>query len=257
MDNILVEERADDRVAIITLDRPDVRNALNNATLSEIAGTLERLAADDQCRAVVLTGGPEVFAAGADLKEMASKDMIGILHDERPALWRRIAVFPKPMIAAVNGDALGGGCELAMHADIIVAGDTAQFGQPEINLGILPGAGGTQRLVRAVGKSLAMKMVLSGLFIDAETAQASGLVADVYPAAETVEQAVKLARRIARKSPVALELAKQAVLKSYEMTLTEGLDYERKAFTILAGTDDRAEGIAAFFEKRDADFKGR
>ena len=257
MKNIKIEQHASDRVAVVTIDRAKVRNALDNATLLEIAATLEKFAVDDNIRAVVITGGEQVFAAGADLQEMASLDMVGVLHDERPKIWRRIAGFPKPLIAAVNGYALGGGCELAMHADIIIAGDDAQFGQPEINLGIIPGAGGTQRLVRSVGKSLAMKMVLSGLFIDAETALAAGLVAEVCPPTETLERAVKLATRIATKSPLALELAKQAILKSFETPLSDGLDVERKAFTILAGTEDRAEGIAAFLEKRDPEFKGK
>ena len=256
MKNITTEVHGEDRVMVITIDRPKVRNALDNATLIEIAETLENVARDDKFRAVVVTGGNEVFAAGADLKEMAALDMIGVLHDERPKIWKRIAAFPKPLIAAVNGYALGGGCELAMHADIVIAGDSAQFGQPEINLGIIPGAGGTQRLTRAVGKSLAMKMILSGLFIDAEAAVAAGLAAETCPAAETIERALKLARRIASKSPIALELAKQAVLQAFETPLADGLDYERKAFTIIAGTQDRAEGIAAFLEKRDADFKG-
>lgn len=257
MENIKVEERTQDRVVVITLDRPKVRNALNRAMLTEIAETLEAVAANDTFRVVVLTGGEEVFAAGADLKEMADLDMVGVMHDPRSKLWRRITAFPKPMIAAVNGYALGGGCELAMQADIVIAGEDAQFGQPEINLGIIPGAGGTQRLVRAVGKSLAMKMILSGLFIDAETAVASGLAAEVVPPAETLERALKLARRIATKSPLALEMAKQSVLSAFETPLADGLEYERKAFIILAGTQDRAEGIAAFLEKRDPDFKGK
>lgn len=257
MENIKIEERVDDRVMVITIDRPKVRNALNNATLGEIAETLEAVAAGDTYRAVVITGGPDVFAAGADLKEMASLDTVGVLNDVRQFIWRRIAAFPMPLIAAVNGYALGGGCELAMHADIVIAGDTAQFGQPEINLGIMPGAGGTQRLTRAVGKSLAMKLILSGLFIGAEEAVASGLAAESCPADETIERAVKLARRIATKAPIALALAKQAVLKAHELSLSDGLDAERKAFTILAATQDRQEGIAAFLEKRDPIFEGK
>ena len=257
MKNIKIDERADDRVVVVTIDRPKVRNALDNATLEEIALTLERVAADDRFRAVVVTGGAEVFAAGADLKEMSSLDVVGVLNDVRPTIWRRIAAFPKPLIAAVNGYALGGGCELAMHADIVIAGDTAQFGQPEINLGFIPGAGGTQRLTRAVGKSLAMKMILSGLFIGAEEAVAAGLATEACPAGETIERAVKLAKRIATKAPIALALAKQSVLKAHESSLADGLDFERKAFTILAATEDRQEGIAAFLEKRDPDFKGK
>ena len=257
MANIKSEIHGEDRIAVITLDRPKVRNALDNATLAEINAVLDGFAADDDVRAVVITGGDDVFAAGADLNEMAALDAIGVLNDVRPLLWRRIAAFPMPLIAAVNGYALGGGCELALHADIVIAGDSAQFGQPEINLGIIPGAGGTQRLTRAVGKSLAMKMILSGLFIDAETAVASGLAAEAVPAAETIARASKLAKRIASKAPIALQLAKQSVLKAHEMSLAEGLDAERKAFTILAATDDRREGIAAFLEKRDPVFRGK
>jgi enoyl-CoA hydratase len=257
MDNIKLETRAEDRIALITLDRPKLRNALDNATLREIGDVLENISADETVNAVVLTGGPDVFAAGADLKEMSALDAVGVLSDVRPSLWRRIAVFPKPLIAAVNGYALGGGCELAMHADIVLAGDTAQFGQPEINLGIIPGAGGTQRLTRAVGKSLAMKMILSGLFVGADEAVSAGLAAECCPAEETIERAIKLAERIATKAPIALALAKQSVLKAHELSLAEGLDAERKAFTILAATEDRREGIAAFLEKRDPKFKGK
>ena len=248
---------AQDGVATLTLNRPEARNALNNALLSEVTTALEAAAADDAVRVAIITGGPKVFAAGADIKEMAALDMVGVMNDPRPGYWRRIAAFPKPLIAAVNGYALGGGCELMMHADIVVAGEDAQFGQPEINLGIIPGAGGTQRLLRTVGKALAMKMVLAGEFIDAPTALRAGLVAEVVPPDQVLTRAGELAVKIAAKGPIAVCLAKEALLKAYETTLESGLAFERKAFTLLAGTEDRREGIAAFMEKRTPEFKGR
>lgn len=244
-------------VQLIRLNRPQARNALTSALLEELATALEVIAADDSIGAVVITGGDKVFAAGADLKEMAALDAVGVLNDSRPAIWRRIYQFPKPLIAAVNGFALGGGCELAMHADIIIAGETAQFGQPEINLGIIPGAGGTQRLIRAVGKSLAMKLVLSGEFIDAAEAKQAGLVAEVTVPEVTIERALKLAKTIAKKPPLAVKQAKEVLLKAFETDLEAGLLYERKAFTVLAATEDRNEGINAFLEKRKPHYTGR
>lgn len=257
MSILKIDERPDVGIAVVTLNRPDVRNALNTAILEKMATALAHFAIDDAIRAVVITGGNEVFAAGADVKEMAKLDPVGIHLDARPGFWRAIAEFPKPLIAAVNGYALGGGCELALHADIIIAGEDAQFGLPEINLGIIPGAGGTQRLTRAVGKSLAMKMILSGEFIDAETALNAGLVAEVTAGEEALSRAIKLSIKIARKSPLALEMAKQSVLKAFETPLRDGLDFERRSFTILAASEDRNEGIAAFLEKRKPAFKGR
>jgi enoyl-CoA hydratase len=206
---------------------------------------------------VVLTGGPRVFAAGADLKEMAELDTVGTLNDPRQSYRNRIDRFPKPLIAAVNGFALGGGCELVMQADIVIAGDNAFFGQPEINLGIIPGAGGTQRLIRCVGKSLAMKMVLTGEMIDARTAFSAGLVAEITPPELTIERAIKLARIIASKPPLAVRLAKEVMLKAFETTLEAGLNVERKSYTLLTATEDRREGIAAFLEKRWPRFSGR
>jgi len=246
-----------DGVQLIRLNRPQARNALTSSLLLELATALEAIAVDDSIGAVVITGGDKVFAAGADLKEMADLDMVGVLNDARPAIWRRIYQFPKPLIAAVNGFALGGGCELAMHADIIIAGDNAQFGQPEINLGIIPGAGGTQRLIRTVGKSLAMKLVLSGEFIGAEEARQSGLVAEVTIPEMTIERALKLAKTIAKKPPLAVKQAKDVLLKAFETDLDAGLQYERKAFTVLSGTEDRNEGINAFLEKRKPHYRGR
>lgn len=243
-------------VQLITLARPEARNALSTSLLCAIADMLDRAAAQADVRCVVLAGERD-FAAGADIRELAEQDAVGALDGPRPICWQRIARFPKPLIAAVNGYALGGGCELAMHADIVIAGDTAQFGQPEINLGMIPGAGGTQRLIRTVGKSLAMKMVLSGERIDAATALSSGLVAEVTPRELTVERALELAGVIASKPPLAVRQAKEVLLKAFDTTLEGGLALERKIFAALAATDDRREGISAFFEKRKPEFKGR
>ncbi|WP_435105086.1 2,3-dehydroadipyl-CoA hydratase PaaF [Arhodomonas sp. AD133] len=255
-EDIVVEGTAE-HVLQITLDRPKARNALRTNLLRELAEALDAAAADEGVRAVVLTGGEKVFAAGADIGELAELDLKGVVEDTRPGYWQRIAQFPKPLIAAVNGYALGGGCELAMHADIIIAADNAQFGQPEINLGIIPGAGGTQRLIRTVGKSLAMKMVLAGEWIDARTALASGLVAEITPREATIERAHDLAGKIAAKSPMAVRQAKDVLLKAFDTDLTAGLRLERQAFTILAATEDRQEGLSAFMDKRKPEFKGR
>ncbi len=254
--DILVETPSDG-VQLIKLNRPQARNALRNALLREVADVLAHAADDPQVRAVVITGSSQVFAAGADIKEMAALDAVGLWKDPRPTYWRTIRTFPKPLIAAVNGYCLGGGMELAMHADIIIAGEDAQFGQPEINLGIIPGAGGTQRLVRTVGKALAMKMVLSGAFIRAREALAAGLVAEVTQPELTLKRATTLAESIAGKSPVAVQLAKEAILAGFETSLSQGLELERKAFLFLAASEDRQEGINAFLEKRPPQFKGQ
>lgn len=253
--DILVEQ--DGKILQLKLNRPQARNALRTQTLAELAAALDTAAADDEIRCAVVFGNLKVFAAGADLKEMAANDMVDLLDDPRVDHWARITAFPKPLIAAVNGFALGGGCELVLNADIVVAGDNAQFGQPEINLGIIPGAGGTQRLIRAVGKSLASKMVLSGQFIDAETALRAGLVSDVVVPELTLEKALELARIIAARSPLALRQAKEALRQAFEAPLGSGLEFERKAFVMLAASEDRREGIAAFLEKRKPEFKGR
>lgn len=255
MSELLIEQNQ--RVLTLTLNRPAARNALNNALLEQIAQALETAQNDDAIGAVVITGNERFFAAGADLKEMASRDMPATLNDARPQLWARIERFNKPLLAAVNGYALGAGCELAMLCDITLAGDNVRFGLPEITLGIMPGAGGTQRLIRSVGKALAYKMVLTGEAITAEQAQQAGLVADVYPAALTLEYAQKLAARIAQHAPLALQAAKTALRQAHELSLTHGLQQERQLFTLLAATEDRQEGINAFLEKRPAAFKGR
>lgn len=245
------------RVLHLTLNRPAARNALNNAVLSELATTLEAAAVDSEITVCVISGNERFFAAGADLNEMAEKDLAATLNDIRPQLWARINAFSKPLLAAVNGYALGAGCELALLCDVVIAGENARFGLPEITLGIMPGAGGTQRLIRSVGKSLASKMVLTGESITARQALAAGLVSDVYPEALTLEYALQQAALMARHSPLALQAAKQALRQSQEVALQAGLAQERQLFTLLAATDDRREGIDAFLQKRTPEFKGR
>ncbi len=252
-----LEVQAHQAVTLITLHRPQALNALTTELLGELAAELQRCAEAPTVRAVVITGSRKAFAAGADLNEMAERDLVGMLDDPRQQHWQQITRFPKPLIAAVNGYALGGGCELAMHADILIAGSDARFGQPEINLGIMPGAGGTQRLLHAVGKSLAMQMVLTGEAISARRALEAGLVSEITQPEFTVERALQIARHIADKAPLAIRLAKEAVLKAQDLDLASGLRFERHAFTLLAGTADRNEGIRAFQEKRRADFHGR
>jgi enoyl-CoA hydratase len=252
MSDLLVDDPAP-HLRRLTLNRPDARNALSTALLGAIADALDAAAVDDAIRAVVLTGGPKVFAAGADIKELATRDVPAALLDARVGHWSRIRRFPKPLIAAVSGFALGGGCELAMHADIVVAGTDAKFGQPEINLGILPGAGGTQRLARLAGQQIAMKLVLSGEFLDAAEAKACGLIAEV--AADP--QALDLAAKIAEKAPLAARLAKELVLAARDAPLDVGLAFERKAFAALFATADFKEGIGAFLEERKPNFAGK
>lgn len=253
---LLVEDRPDG-VCLITLNRPEALNALNTQLLAELAAEFDRIQAHAELFTVVVTGSKKAFAAGADINEMAALNLVGILNDPRLAHWQRITRFAKPWLAAVNGFALGGGCELAMQADIIIAGETARFGQPEINLGIIPGAGGTQRLLRAVGKSLAMQMVLAGESIDARHALRVGLISEITPPELTVERALAIATRIASKAPLAISLAKEVLLKAMDTDLATGLRLERHAFSLLAGTEDRNEGIRAFQEKRSPVFVGR
>lgn len=243
-------------VLLIALHRPEALNALNTGLLGELAEVLGRVENDDTVRAVVITGSRRAFAAGADINEMAERDLVGMLDDPRQRHWAAIARFNKPIVAAINGYALGGGCELAMHADIRIAGEDAMFGQPEINLGIMPGAGGTQRLVRAVGMALATHLVLTGEQISARRALEAGLISEITQPELTVERAIAIAERIASKAPLAVRLAKEALHKAEDTDLATGLRFERHAFTILAGTADRAEGIRAFQEKRHAHFEG-
>lgn len=244
-------------VLTIRLNRPEAYNALRTQLLKELSLVLEQAEQNSEVKVVVITGNNKVFAAGADIKEMASLDAVGVMNDPRPTYWKKIAQFSKPIVAAVNGFCLGGGCELMMHCDIVIAGDDAQFGQPEINLGIIPGAGGTQRLIRTIGKSMAMQLVLSGEFISADKAMSLGLVSEVTIPERSLERATEVAQKIATKPPIAVKLAKEALLKAYETTLDSGLNLERKAFTLLAATEDRNEGIAAFMEKRKPNFTGK
>lgn len=254
--NIVVTEPKA-QVCQITLNRPKAYNALCTDLLRELAAALTDAANSNSIRAVVLTGGPKIFAAGADIKEMANHDGNSIRDDVRPLYWATIRDFKKPLIAAVNGPCLGGGNELAMHADIIIAGDNAVFGQPEINLGIIPGAGGTQRLLHAIGKSRTMQMILADERLTAAEAKQLGLVSDVVPSELSIERALTLAEKIASKPPLAVHRAKETVLKAYELPLANALAFERESFCALFDTEDRLEGIAAFNEKRKPNFKGK
>jgi enoyl-CoA hydratase len=227
------------------------------ALMAELVETLEGLDRDDAVRCIVVTGGERAFAAGADIFEMADATAVEMLLRDQFARWDRIRRIKKPLIAAVNGFALGGGCELVMICDIIVAGETARFGQPEINIGVMPGAGGTQRLTRAVGKAKAMEMVLTGRTITAGEALRLGLVTTVVPAEACLDEAKSLAREIASKPPLAVRLAKEAVLKSFDTTVEGGLEFERKSFYLLFASDDQKEGMKAFAEKRKPEWKGR
>ena len=253
--NILVDRR--DGVGLITLNRPKALNALNDELVAELNLALDGFDADREIAATVITGSEKAFAAGADVKQMAQMSFTDAYESDFIAAWARIADKRKPLIAAVAGYALGGGCELAMMCDIIIAADNARFGQPEINLGTLPGAGGTQRLVRAVGKAKAMDMVLTGRMMDAAEAERSGLVTRVVPAGELVEEALKIGQAIAAKSRIAVHMAKDAVNAAFETSLAEGLRYERRAFYASFATEDRTEGMSAFVEKRSAEFKHR
>ncbi|MCC7372331.1 MAG: enoyl-CoA hydratase/isomerase family protein [Chloroflexi bacterium] len=244
-------------VGIVTINRPQQLNALSSAVLTELASALEAHDADPEVRVLILTGGTEVFAAGADLKEFASQSLVQMLASNRIALFDRIRTIGKPIIAAVSGYALGGGCEVAMLCDMIVASETARFGQPEISVGLMPGAGGTQRLTRTIGKAKAMEMVLTGAPIDAETAERLGLVNRVVPKDALLDEAKSLALKIAAKPPISVKLTKQAVLKAFELPLSEAVDHERKLFHLLFGTEDAYEGMNAFIEKRKPTFNGR
>ena len=250
-------EKPREGVLLITLNRPQRHNAFSNNSWKLIAEALTEAENDDQVRCVVYTGGPKVFAAGSDLTQMRSRGMFTKVAAERFRHWDVVHSFPKPVIAAVNGYALGGGSEFAMVADIIIAGESARFGLPEVNLGLLAGLGGTQRLVRAVGKSLAMKMMLTGEYIDAQKALASGLAAEVTPDDQTIPRALELAETIAGKSPLTTRFIKEAVLQAFETGLEAGLAYERRATVLLFASEDLDEGVAAFLEKRKPVFKGR
>ena len=254
-EHILVDVEAP--IATVTLNRPKVLNALSPDLIREVTEALAELDADESVRAVVLTGGPKVFAAGADIGDMADRGAVEQLRRDQTGRWAGIAAFSKPLIGALNGYALGGGCELALMCDLIIAGDTARLGQPEINLGIIPGAGGTQRWPRTAGKYAAMEAMLTGAPVTARRAFELGLVNKVVPAEMTVEVAKRTARQLAEKPPLALRMAKAAVLKAFESPLSEGLASERQSFYFLFSTEDQKEGMHAFLEKRKGVFKGR
>ena len=255
-ENIMVETRG--AVGLITLNRPAAMNALNNALMDDLATALDDFEADDTIGAIVITGNEKAFAAGADIKEMQSKSYMDVyMEDFITRNWERLTPCRKPVIAAVAGYALGGGCEVALSCDMILAADNAKFGQPEINLGILPGAGGTQRLTRQVGKSKAMEMILTGRMMDAEEAVQVGLVSRVVPLADLVDEAVKVGQAIAEKSRPIVMMAKESVNRAYETTLAEGVRFERRLFHSAFATEDQKEGMAAFNEKRPPKFKNR
>ncbi|MDP2188158.1 MAG: enoyl-CoA hydratase-related protein [Sphingobacteriaceae bacterium] len=254
---ILVEPRYEQHIALVQLNRPKELNALHLELMAEVRDALKSLDQDPEVRAIILTGNERAFAAGADIKQMAGKNAIDMLLIDQFSTWDTIKKIKKPIIAAVSGFALGGGNELVMHCDMVIASETAMFGQPEIKIGVMPGAGGTQRLTRNVGKVNAMEMVLTGKFINAQRAYELGLVNRVVPVELYLEEAVKLAREVVQLSPIAIKLAKEAVLKAYDSPLSEGLEFERKNFYMLFATEDQKEGMAAFVEKRAAEFKGR
>ncbi len=254
-ENILVT--IEGPIGIIQFNRPKVLNALNAALIREMVDALEAMDRDDAIRCIILTGNERAFAAGADIGEMAGATAIDQVTSNRFAAWARVRSIRKPIIAAVSGFALGGGCELAMTCDMIVASETARFGQPEINLGIIPGAGGTQRLTRTVGKALAMELVLTGRHLTAQEALAAGLVNRVVAAEVYLDEARALAREIATRPPLAVQMAKEAVNKALETSLSEGLEFERKNFYLLFASEDQKEGMKAFIEKRKPEWKGR
>jgi enoyl-CoA hydratase/carnithine racemase len=253
----LVESSREGHVALLRLNRPEARNALSPELMELLAGELERLDPDPDVRCVVIAGSEKVFAAGADIRAMAERSFAEALRHPAASFWRRLAAVKTPLIAAVSGYALGGGCELALACDMIVASDTARFGQPEITLGIIPGGGGTQRLARAMGKQLAMEYVLTGRQFDAEMALEMGLVNKIAKKKTWLEEALALARTVAERPPIAARLAKQAVLAAEETTLSAGLENERRLYELAMATEDRVEGMQAFLEKREPEFRGQ
>jgi enoyl-CoA hydratase/carnithine racemase len=253
----LVETSLDGHVALLRLNRPEARNALSPEMMERIASELERIDPDPEICCVVIAGSDEVFAAGADIKAMSERSFAEALYHPAAEFWKRIAKVKTPLIAAVSGYALGGGCELALACDMIVASETAKFGQPEINLGIIPGGGGTQRLARVLGKQRAMEYVLTGRRMSAETARELGLVNRVVGDDGWLEEAMDLARTVAERPPIAARLAKQAVLVAEETAMSAGLENERRLYELSMATEDRVEGMKAFLEKRDPEFKGR
>ncbi len=257
METYVVTEITSSGVGLAYFNRPEAYNALNTAVIRQLVAALADFDADPQVRAVVLTGNEKVFAAGADIQEMSSLTPMQLFAEARFALWDRIATTQKPLIAAVSGFALGGGCEVAMMCDMIVASESAKFGQPEITLGIIPGAGGTQRLTRTVGKALAMEIILANRWLNAEEALAHGLVNRVVPVSNYLEEAIALAEKIASFSPVAVQLAKQSITAAWQTPLTEGLRFERHNFYLAFASEDQTEGMAAFLAKRTPHWQGK
>jgi enoyl-CoA hydratase len=254
-ETIVVETRG--RAGIVTLNRPEALNALSDQLIGELNEALDGFEADDKIGAIVLTGSEKAFAAGADITQMAELDFIDAYRNDFIGKWERLTRCRKPVVAAVAGYALGGGCEMAMMCDFIIAADTAKFGQPEINLGVMPGSGGTQRLARFVGKAKAMDLCLTGRMMDAEEAERCGLVSRIVPASDLVDEAVKAAQKIAGFSMPAVMMTKEAVNRAYETTLAEGVRFERRLFHSLFATEDQKEGMAAFSAKREPQFKNR
>lgn len=258
MENILLEYpyRSHEHIALVRLNRPKVLNALSTDLMQELVDCMLMLDKNPEVRVIILTGNERAFAAGADIAQMVTATPVDQINDQRFRTWEMLKLITKPIIAAVNGFALGGGCELAMSCDLIIAGDDAKFSQPEIKIGTIPGAGGTQRLTRAIGKSKAMMMVLTGDMIDAKTACEWGLVAKVVPGETLLQETFELAKTISDRAPVAVRLAKEAVNKSFEMTLKDGMDFERRNFYLTFSSADQKEGMKAFMEKRNPEYKG-
>jgi len=257
MEFIKVTEQKEPFIALIELNRPKELNALNRQLMEELRDALLQLDKNDKVHVIIITGNEQAFAAGADIKQMADKSAIDMLVIDQFSTWDQIRKTKKPIIAAVSGFALGGGCELAMTCDMIIASDSAKFGQPEIKLGVLPGAGGTQRLTKAIGKAKSMELILTGRFITADEAHFYGLVNKVVPVEMYLYEAIQLAKEIAQQSPIAVQLAKEAINRSFETQLDEGLAFERKNFYLAFASEDQKEGMKAFMEKRKPEFKGR
>jgi enoyl-CoA hydratase len=257
MKYLLLEKKIRPKVALIKLNRPKELNALNLELMQEIKNTLLDLDKDESVRVIVISGDERAFAAGADIKQMAGKNSVDMLKTDQFSTWDQIRKTKKPLIAAVSGFTLGGGCELAMLCDMIIASETAKFGQPEIKIGVMPGAGGTQRLTKALGKAKAMELVLTGDFLSASEAQMYGLVNKVVPVEFYLEEALNLGERVAKMSPLAVSLAKEAIIRSFETSLDEGLHFERKNFYLLFNSEDQKEGMEAFIDKRPPKFSGK
>jgi enoyl-CoA hydratase len=253
----LVLTARDGAVAVVTLNRPEALNALSDELMEQLVGSLQELDRDEEVRCIVLAGSDKAFAAGADIAELARSSAIDLYYQRRIERWDAIRGLWTPLVAAVSGYCLGGGCELAMACDLIVASESARFGQPETGVGVIPGAGGTQRLTRAVGKALAMDMILSGRFLSAQEALAAGLAARVVPDGEWLDEAKKAAQEIAAKAPVATRLAKEGVDRAYEGPLDLGLEHERRLLYLAFASEDAKEGLTAFMDKRKPEFKGR